>query len=50
MNKRRAEACVFIFLGTFFPIQAGQRLSQADPVGPLVADFADTTDPGKFIL
>ena len=25
-------------------------LSQADPVGPLVADFADTTDPGKFIL
>jgi hypothetical protein len=25
-------------------------IGAADPVGPLVADFADTTDPGKFIL
>jgi hypothetical protein len=25
-------------------------ISTADPVGPLVADFADTNDPGKFIL
>ena len=26
------------------------RISTADPVGPLVADFADTQDPGKLTL
>ena len=25
-------------------------IAAADPVGPLIADFADTQDPGKFVL
>jgi len=48
MNNR-GRYLVFIFSGLIF-LSGWAGLSQADPVGPLVADFADTTDPGKFIL
>jgi hypothetical protein len=46
-NKRRY--LVFIFSGLIL-LSSWADFCQADPVGPLVADFADTQDPGKFIL
>jgi len=48
MNKRR-RYLVFIFSGLIF-LSGWADFCQADPVGPLVADLADTQDPGKFIL
>jgi hypothetical protein len=47
--NRRGRYLVFVFSGLIF-LSGWSGLCQADPVGPLVADFADTQDPGKFAL
>lgn len=48
MNGRRQP--LVVALAGLSLILFWARISTADPVGPLVADFADTLDPGKFTL
>jgi hypothetical protein len=48
MSHRR-RSLVFIVSGLIL-ISSWAGRALADPVGPLLADFADTTDPGKFVL
>ena len=45
----RRPGRLWIFFGIFL-ILTQSRSASADPVGPFVADFADTQDPGKFTL
>jgi hypothetical protein len=45
--NRKGRYLVFIFSGLIF-LSGWSGLCQADPVGPLVADYADTQDPGKL--
>jgi hypothetical protein len=47
--NRKGRYLAFVFSGLIF-LAGWSGLCQADPVGPLVADFADTLDPGKFNL
>jgi hypothetical protein len=48
MSARR-PGLLLIFFGIFLTLtQSGS--ASADPVGPFVADFADTQDSGKFTL
>ena len=48
MSARRL-GLLWIFFGIFLTLtQSGS--ASADPVGPFVADFTDTQDPGKFAL
>jgi hypothetical protein len=48
MNGRRQSPLLF-FSGVFV-LLIGVGIAAADPVGPFVADFTDTQDPGKFTL
>jgi hypothetical protein len=48
MNRKGQNLVIIVSGLIIFSIGAGRAM--ADPVGPLVADFADTTDAGKFIL